>query len=174
MDELTQARLLAEYQANVDLWQHDDQLRQARSGNFLTVNTGLLAVLGTLATLEPAAPYFKLILLLFGAFGLIVAVNWYVISARSAEYVRFRRIQLRAIEAQLPGLTTFLNTYTAFYREQAVSFPAIADSFRISDRARRSSTMAENRLPVFVGGLWLICIGIALALLFSALRAGPA
>ena len=54
-----------------------------------------------------------------------------------------------------PGLTTFLNTYMAFC------------TFRISDRARRSSTKAENRLPTFVGVLWLMCVGVALALLFS-------
>jgi hypothetical protein len=167
MDELTQGRLLAEYQANVDLWQHDDQLRQQRSGNIMTINTGLLAVLGTLATLDPAAPYFgfPFIMLLFGILGSVVALNWYFISARNAEYVRFRRIQLRSIEAQLPWLTTFLNTYTAFYRKQRVTFPRI--SFEISKQGRLSSTRAENLLPVFMGLLWTGCIAVGLFLLFS-------
>ena len=36
--------LLAEYKVNVDLWQHDDDLRQKRAATFLTVNLFLFGI----------------------------------------------------------------------------------------------------------------------------------
>jgi hypothetical protein len=66
-DELEQARLLAEYQANVDLWKHDDTLRQERVGNFLNVNAALLAAVGVAAGLKPPLKY-------IGGVGLLCAV----------------------------------------------------------------------------------------------------
>jgi len=115
LTELEQSRFLAEYQANVDLWKHDDTLRQQRSGNFLSVNTALVAALGVVVSLEPPIEYIGGIGLLFAVFGILLCVMWHLVQVRNAEYVRFRRFQLRFIESKLTGLSTFQNIFRAFY-----------------------------------------------------------
>ena len=153
-DSDAQARLLAEYQANVALWQHDDNLRQTRTGNFLGVNTALMAALGVVASLKPQWPFVAGIGLLFGVFGLSMCAIWYKVQLRSAEYIRFRRFQLLEIERQLPGLTTFRNTMQAFYGHQTIHFGAPAQDFTVEPRAATRSTVTEERLPFLIGGLW--------------------
>src|SRR3990172_6983783 len=94
--ELEQSRFLAEYLANVELWKHDDTLRQQRTGNFLSVNTALVAALAVVASLKPPVQYIGSIGLLFAAFGILLCVIWHVVQVRNAEYIRFRRFQLRS------------------------------------------------------------------------------
>ncbi len=152
--------LLAEYEANVALWQHDDSLRQQRSGTFLTVNTVLLTALGALTALQAPLRYVGVLALVFSVFGMIVCRVWHVVQLRNAEYIRFRRYQLRSIEARLPELTTFTNTYDAFYKGAEVKFPATGDSFRVEMKAQRRSTLSEGLLPVLIGVFWSI-VGLA-------------
>ena len=158
--------LLAEYEANVALWQHDDSLRQQRNGTFLTVNTVLLTALAAVTALQAPIPYVGAIALVFSVFGVIVCRVWHVVQLRNAEYVRFRRYQLRSIEARLPGLTTFRNTYDAFYQGAEVKFPETGESFRVSTTAQRRSTLSEGLLPVLIGVFWSIigAAGLAIAL----------
>jgi len=42
MNDHLRQNLLEEYQANVEMWKHDDNVRQQRARNFLTVNTLLI------------------------------------------------------------------------------------------------------------------------------------
>jgi hypothetical protein len=129
MEDLMQTRLLAEYQANIDLWQHDDDLRQHRAGNFLTINTVLGAVLGTVVTLKPGAALLPWVVVSFALFGVILSIVWGAIHLRNAAYIRFRRFQLRSIEATLGGLTTFNNTYQAFYKQEPIEFAHLSETF---------------------------------------------
>lgn len=152
--------LIAEYKANIALWQHDDSLRQQRNRTFLTVNTVFFTALAALTTLQAPMRYVGAIALAFSVFGMIVCRVWYVVQRRNAEYVRFRRYQLRSIEARLPGLTTFRNTYDAFYNGVEVRFPAIEDSFCVEMKAQRRSTLSERLLPLLIGVLWSL-IGLA-------------
>jgi len=82
-ESTTLDRLMAEYQVNVALWQHDDSLRQQRNGNFLTVNTVLLAALGALSALQAPLPYLGAIGVAFGVFGAIVCRVWHVVQVRN-------------------------------------------------------------------------------------------
>lgn len=123
---------LAEYEANVALWQHDDSLRQQRSATFLTVNIVLLTALAALIGLRARPSYLGAIAFVFSVFGVIVSWVWHTVQLRNPEYVRFRRFQLQSIEARLSGLTTFRNTYDAFYKGEEVNFLAIEDRFSIS------------------------------------------
>jgi hypothetical protein len=84
---------------------------------------------------------------------------------RNAEYIRFRRLQLQSIEAKLPGLSTFQNVYRAFYQCQPVSLAALPEPFAVKACARTASTAVEGRLPVLIGGVWLLTAVISAALL---------
>ena len=138
------------------MWKHDDTLRQQRIGNFLTVNTILLVALSAFTGIRVSIQGLAAIAIAFSVFGLLICLIWKKVNARNAEYVRFRRFQLRAIEAQLDGLTTFANTYSAFYSGDPVEFPELADRFEIAANARSRSTFWEGRLPVVLGWFWAI------------------
>jgi hypothetical protein len=166
LTELEQGRLLAEYQANVELWQHDDTLRQQRAGNFLGVNTALVASLGVVASLEPPVRYIGGIGLVFAVFGLLLCAVWHVVLVRNAEYVRFRRFQLQHIESKLPGLTTFHNVYRAFYEAQPISFEPPIGEFVLRPAARRSSTLSEGALPFLIGAFWSLVAAAGAAAFF--------
>ena len=48
LTEREEKRLLEEYNVNVEMWKHDDMIRQTRTGNFLNVNTILLVALSAM------------------------------------------------------------------------------------------------------------------------------
>ena len=161
--------LLAEYKANVELWIHDDMLRQSRNSNFLKVNTVLLAGLGVVASLKADIRYLGGIGLLFAVFGLILSKVWHKVQLRNAEYIRFRRFQLPEIEAKLGGADTFRNTFTAFYEQRTVEFHATEKTFEIKEKASGASTLSENHLPVLIAYFWtLVAIVAALPLAQAA------
>lgn len=168
LDEHDFNALLTEYHANIELWKHDDILRQQRNTNFLTLNAALLTVLAALIALEVPSLYLGVAALTFFLFGLSVCYVWYSIQARNAEYVRFRRFQLRSIEAKIPVLSTFKNTFIAFYSKKKVVFPNLdADAeFVLQKEAQKSSTLIERWLPLIIGALWIF-IGIAAVLVIS-------
>lgn len=155
-----QANLLAEFDANVALWQHDDMLRQQRNGIFLTVNAVLLGFLGAAAGLSAPRVYIGAVTIVFSVFAMLICRVWHFVQVRNAEYVRFRRFQLRSIESRLPPMTTFTNTYQAFYEHEQVSFPGMTSVFEIHDRCRHRSTLVEGNLPQLLGFFWLL-IGLA-------------
>lgn len=174
--EFEQSRFLAEYQANVELWKHDDSLRQQRTGNFLSVNAALVAALGIITSLNPPLGYIGSTGLLFAAFGLLLCTIWNAVQTRNGEYVRFRRFQLRAIESKLPGLSTFENVYAAFYEGQPVLFQPPIGKFEVKPAAQKSSTLSEGLLPFLIGGFWL-CVAVVAAVLLvvaPSLRLLPA
>jgi hypothetical protein len=156
MEEQRIAKLLAEYEANIELWKHDDNTRLQRNGIFLNVNTLLLIALGALITVNPSIWAAAAVSCLLSFFGLPICVMWYRILLRGGEYVRFRRFQLRAIEAQLQDVTTIGNQWRALNEYETVSFNGIEDKFTIKRSARRSVTAIENLLPLVVTGFWLL------------------
>ena len=86
--------LLAEYEANVALWQHDDSMRQQRSGNFLTVNSILLATLAAVLVLNAAFLYLGIVAILFSVFSVLLSRVWHQVLARNAEYNKFGVVPL--------------------------------------------------------------------------------
>lgn len=172
MKQEEETRLLEEYRANVELWKHDDEVRQKRVGNFLTVNSILLVALVALANIKVSFLVLSLGGLLFSIFGFIICLIWHFVQVRNAEYVRFRRFQLRSIEARLPGLSTFTNTYNALYKHEKISFAGIKDTFVVESRAKSRSTVTEGRLPLLIGWFWCVIffgaiIGVILYIIFN-------
>jgi hypothetical protein len=166
MDSVEKDQLLTEYQVNVDLWKHDDDLRQQRNGTFLTINSLLLVALGALITFSPASVF---VILITAFFGFPICLIWYYVQRRNAEYIRFRRYQLRSIEAQLPVLTTFTNQWKGLNQYQAVSFKGIEDTFNITAEAKRSTTWLEGYLPLFIAIFWLLVFLLSLLVIVGRL-----
>lgn len=156
MENQCEVKLLAEYQANIELWKHDDTLRQQRQTNFLTVNTILFVGLGTVAGFKPAIIHLCVIMFFFSLFGLLLSIIWHKVQVRNAEYVRFRRFQLQHIESKLGNVDTFTNTYNAFYNFKKVDFGERISTFMLSEQAKHRSTLSEGKLPTLIGGFWSV------------------
>ena len=156
LTEREEKRLLDEYRVNVDLWKHDDLIRQSRTGNFLNVNTILLVALSAIFGIGQSISGIAIPSILFSVFGLAICWIWRAVLVRNFAFVLFRRFQLRSIEARLPGLTTFSNVYKAFYENKEVLFNGLEEKFIASKDAQASSTLLENRLPVIIAGLWTV------------------
>lgn len=172
MSDSPTTKLLAEYGANVELWKHDDSLRQQRSSNFLSVNTVLLVAVGAVTSLGPSLEYVAAAALPIAIFGILVCVIWRAVHVRNAEYIRFRRVQLRSIEERLVEMKTFTNTYRAFDQHERIEFPRIDDFFEIAPNARRRSTVSENVLPLLLIGFWVVVLVVAVTVVIIALADG--
>lgn len=156
MEERRERLLLEEYRLNVELMIHDDKLRQQRISNFLTANSLLALALGAFLSNPAGIKGFSIEMgmILLSLFGLGLSLLWHFIQARNSEYIRFRRLQLRSLEARLGYLTTFRRTYTGLNQHQAVDFEELGETFCISDPAKASSTYREGSLPLIIIGFW--------------------
>lgn len=157
--------LLSEYQANLELWKHDDTLRQQRSTTFLNINSLLILALGGLITLSGSLAEAAVVAIPISVFGLPICLLWYQVQARNAEYVRFRRYQLRSIEKRLPPMSTFTNQWRALNKFETVLFENIEDEFTIKNAARGSSTVIEGKLPLVIAGIWLAVFIVSIAII---------
>ena len=160
MDNQRESKLIAEYQVNVELWKHDDSLRQQRQNNFLTVNTILFVGLGAVTGFKPPMLHLGAIMFLFSIFGLLLSIIWHKVQVRNAEYVRFRRFQLQHIESKLGDVDTFTNTYHAFYDNKGIDFGDKIEPFVLSEQAQQRSTLTEGKLPTLLGLFWTVA-GVA-------------
>lgn len=167
MDASKQEQLIAEYNANVELWKHDDNLRQKRNGNFLNVNTILFVGLGAISSLENVINSFVPLVIFISIFGILICVVWNSVQVRNAEYVRFSRYQLRQIEAELNHMTTFTNIFQAFYKYRAIKYQKIDEQFEINSQAKKRSTLSEGNLPKVIGILWGLILSITSVIAIS-------
>ena len=156
------SNLNSEYQANIALWQHDDNLRQQRFGTFLNINTILLVALGTLITISPSIRNSSMIAILVSLFGFPICIMWHRILIRNGEYIRFRRFQLRFIEQQLQNVTTITNQWNALNKHQTITLPDFEDTFTVTLAGKRSSTSIETKLPLILASFWLLVLVIGL------------
>ena len=169
LSEREEERLLNEYQVNVEMWKHDDLIRQSRTGNFLTINTILLVALSAIFSVGQSLIGIAVSGILFSFFGLAICWVWWNVLVRNHAYVYFRRFQLRSIESRLPGMTTFGNVYQAFYKNEEVSFVGIDETFIPAQKAKTSSTLMENRLPQIISVFWVIVLLAGATILFFLL-----
>jgi hypothetical protein len=96
--------------------------------------------------------------------GLTSSYIWFRVQARNAEYVRFRRLQLGSIEAQLEGMSTFGHIQTAFYEHKDVLLKGTGTHFSISARGTSSSTKTEGVFPQVMMLFWAaVFVGSAIA-----------
>ncbi|MAG93338.1 MAG: hypothetical protein CMJ48_06265 [Planctomycetaceae bacterium] len=106
-------KMTAEYRAALDLWKHDDNLRQSRQSNFLNANVALVALLGAILGIKSDLALLPLLSRLTAAFGLPLCMVWWLVQRRNGEYVRLRRFQLRDLEARLGDMCLFTSQSAA-------------------------------------------------------------
>src|ERR1043165_1671924 len=120
--------LLAEYKANVDLWQHDDDLRQKRTAAFLTVNLFLFGIIAFVIKETTLVGEWTVVAsVCAGLFGILTCAIWFIVQKRSEQYLRFRRRQLVEIEGKLGTADTFTKQYSALALGKEVEFEHTTD-----------------------------------------------
>jgi hypothetical protein len=157
------SNLVEEYRANVVLLQHDDNLRQQRAATFLAVNTVLIVAVAALIGSGSSEQAVAGAVIPLSVLGLATSYIWERIQARNAEYVRFRRAQLSALEARLEGMTTFTRIEAAFYQRLPVELQP-AQTFTLARRARHSSTRVEGLFPLALILFWALVLVAAIVI----------
>ena len=165
MNEQRVQILLNEYQANLELWKHDDNLRQQRYGVFVNINSLLFVAIGGLVTFSLSILNIAIATTLISFFGFLICLMWHQVQARNAEYIRFRRYQLRSIEKTLKPLSTFSNQWKALNQFETIHFENIKDEFTINQNAKESSAILEGRLPRIISGFWLMVFIVSVVII---------
>ncbi len=167
MDNRQEKLLLEEYRLNVELMIHDDKLRQQRISNFLTANSLLAVALGAFLGNPIGLKGFSIEMgmILLSLFGLGLSLLWHFIQVRNSEYIRFRRFQLRSLEAKLGHLTTFTRIHMGLSQHKLIAFEGIEEPFSIGRPGKISSTYREGSLPFIMIGFWAVVLTKGLLML---------
>ena len=148
--------LLAEYNANIELWKHDDDMRLRRSGSFLTSNVLLYGLTGFLLEKRSIFLYGNKIMLIMAVLiGISVCLIWIATSIRQRQYMQFRRKQLIEIEAKIGTLDAFTQQYAALSMRKNIVFKTSGEEFKISWIGSFHSSKLEGILPLGILLSWL-------------------
>src|SRR5215217_6085730 len=101
-----------EYELNLEMWRHYDNLRQEKSKTFLTAQTILIAVSGFVFQSQGLQSPLILAVSLLG-FG--SSVLWFLLLVRNAGYIRFHQNRVKELEPDTGmHFTTFSKKWPAF------------------------------------------------------------
>jgi len=162
-----EGRLKAEFDANLDLWKHEEGVRLQRNTVLLSLNAFLAIGVSAMITVGPpvlAAVGITVVLALFGRASCWI---WEGLQIRHVLYAEFRRKQLRELAARL-GYESWENQWTGLRTDpppEKVPFTQTDDSFN-PPLWTRSAVEVESYLPVVVGLFWTV-VAVA-SLLFLA------
>ena len=76
----------SKYKIHIDMWKHYDDLRQAKNSGFLTTNSILVAITGSL--FKDGKPVELIVL---SVLGIIVCISWFLLLTRNSAYIKFHR-----------------------------------------------------------------------------------
>lgn len=158
------AALLEELKLNVDLWKHEEGLRQQRNTAFLAINSLLVVGGGTIIGAEPTEARLRWGAVAFGVLGAVLCILWAIIQFRHHAYARFRRMQMADLEKSLdaardssPPHTTFARTHDVFSRG-GVTFEH-EGTYQRPGYASMSAITAEALLPTVFLVAW-VAVGL--------------
>lgn len=159
-----------ELHLNLDLWKHEEGVRQQRNTVLLGTNVFLAVAAGAVVSAEPPLGAAFAVGLVLAAFGLLVCSIWRRLQRRHVVYAEFRRCQIRELAAQL-GYESWENHWTALRTPPnpppvSVYFATTETSF--SPRGPKGSAIvAESLLPTALAAVWGIAViaGILFAIL---------
>ncbi|MGH9970468.1 MAG: acireductone synthase [Pyrinomonadaceae bacterium] len=135
---------LKEYEINLEMWRHYDNLRQEKNKTFLTVNTILVAAIGfALKDQQSHSPY---LVLFVSVLGMLVSVLWFLLLSRNAAYVKFHRDRLKELE---PDSSIRFATFTS--QDEALRKNRLF--FKIL-----TSSVIDRSLAAFVAIFWLLLL----------------
>jgi hypothetical protein len=149
--------LKADFDVNLDLWKHEEGLRQQRNTVLLSVNAFLAIGVSAMISVGPPVEVAVGIGLGLSFFGLVSCWIWNMLQARHVLYADFRRKQLRELAAKL-GYESWKNQWAGLRTNpppEPVKFATIGDAFY--PRAEtRSAIVTESYLPKVVALLWIL------------------
>jgi hypothetical protein len=156
-----------EFIANLDLWKHEEGLRQQRNTVLLGANAFLAVAVSAMISVGPPRGVAVGIGLVLALFGLAICWVWHSLQHRHVVYADFRRKQLRELAANL-GYESWENQWIGLRTRPApstVSFTITGANFDPPANSR-SAIEVESYLPMIVAGLWALfaigCLGFAI------------
>ncbi|MDO9352927.1 MAG: hypothetical protein Q7T55_04490 [Solirubrobacteraceae bacterium] len=156
--------VLTEYQLNVELWKHDDTMRQSRNQMLMGLNSAVLVVLGLLFTATKDQGIRGWAGVIAGVFGFAVCWVWAIVQARHRQYLNFHGTKLRSLETKLP-FSTFYEMDRAFNEKVQVRLAPAQTWFQVKKPGHRSSADAEQRLPTLMRVAWGATVVVSLVTL---------
>ena len=174
-------RAYREYEINLEMWKHYDNLRQEKSKTFLTAQTILIAVSGFVFQSQDLNS--ALLILAISLLGLGSSVLWFLLLLRNAGYIRFHRERVVALEKKLEAdagmhFTTFTDKWAAFdealwpksssITKESSNTTEIDRMLAALFKAFGSSTMIDRMLAALFGLFWLCLSGYSMFLFDTA------
>jgi hypothetical protein len=167
-----------EYEINLEMWKHYDNLRQEKSKTFLTAQTILIAVSGFVFQSQDLNS--ALLILAISLLGLGSSVLWFLLLLRNAGYIQFHRERVKKLEPHTGmQFTTFRDKWTEFDKKlwpKSSSITKESSNATEIDRmlaavfkAFGSSTMIDRMLAALFGLFWLCLSGYS-GFLFDTAR----
>ncbi len=99
-----------EYELNIDMWKHYDNLRQEKNKTFLTANTILVAAAGFFIGKVPADNNSQIIVATVAILGFVTCILWFLLQTINKAYIDYHIQKTCEIEKQqLTQWTTFEN-----------------------------------------------------------------
>jgi hypothetical protein len=148
-----------EYEINIDLWKHYDNLRQEKNKTFLTSNSILFVALGfILKDIHHVLAINQIVVaFLLSATGVLVCILWVLLLTRNAKYIEFHRKQGMSIEAtKIQYFTTFRHQSHAL--KQGMEFNGLSGNDKYFEKPfpKASSLLYDKFLSISIGVIWFL------------------
>ena len=141
-----------EYEINLEMWKHYDNLRQEKSKTFLTAQTILIAVSGFVLKSQELSSALRALVLLVAVLGMVSSFLWFVLLSRNKGYIDFHHTRVQELE-----LHTGIQ-FTTFSRQ-------IRNEFKKKLWPRRlSSNTIDRMLALLFLVFWLGLCGVGVFL----------
>ncbi len=165
------SRRKADFDANLDLWKHEENVRLQRNTVLLSANALLAVGVSALISISPPVKVAALSGLTLALVGFVSCWTWIQLHDRHLEYARFRRAQLRQLAANL-GYESWENQWDALGKDGrgSIRFSTTGDEFQPRPNPT-GAIRAEGRLPRLFIVLWLaVAVVCAILLALSLLN----
>jgi hypothetical protein len=141
-------RAYQQYELNLEMWRHYDNLRQEKSKTFLTAQTILIAVSGFVLQSQGLSPALRVLLFAVAVLGLVSSFLWFGLLSRNKGYIDFHRARVKELEPHTGML-----------------FPTFCNQ-----RPRGMSSNTIDRVLAIVFALFWLCFCVVGVLLFYTPR----
>lgn len=134
---------LKEYEINLDMWKHYDNLRQDKNKTFLAANSILAAAVGLTLRTEQSASGSNPVALLVSTVGFLSCLLWFLLLSRNAFYIKFHRSRVSFIES---SMSAKFSTFGKDWEESEKQAPLWA---------RMSSNTTDRLLSIVLAAFWI-------------------
>lgn len=160
-----------ELHLNLDLWKHEEGLRQQRNTVLLGTNAFLAVAASAVISARPPPGIALAIGLVLACFGSLICWIWHRLQQRHVVYASFRRKQMRELAAEL-GYETWERQWEALRAPPdpapvEVEFRLTGDRFK-PRQSEGSAILTESLLPRAIAAAWvLFALGAIVLALFG-------